>query len=60
MEECLGKLKIGGKQAMNKYFHFFSFSIYHFIHNPMDTWTYADEVNYCHDGKSWKEWNGMG
>lgn len=27
--------------------------------SPMWTWAYADEVNYCHDKASWKEWDKL-
>lgn len=27
--------------------------------SPMWSWTYADEVNYCHDKESWKEWDEL-
>ena len=27
--------------------------------SPMWTWGYADEVNYCHDKESWKEWGEL-
>jgi len=36
----------------------FSIFIILFI-GPTSTWTYADEVNYCHDKESWKEWDNL-
>ena len=44
---------------MNKYFTFLVSILIISFTSPMSTWAYADEVNYCHDKESWKEWDDL-